>query len=410
MLRFWNCAGSIPQLNAENWRFRFCSKLESTEFGKPRHAKGQSRRTTRRPTLVDIVCWSIASCAMFFPGTPSLGLSLLFGDDDTTQPKALLAPFDEASAHNAQTEWARYLKRKVKETNKFGMRFVLVPPGQLMMGSGPQSVLTRNRWFPNFTGSKLFQREEPAHQVRLTKPFFIGRHEVTRGEWRIFISSANYRTDAERDRVGGGGVNRDKKDQPNLEMFEQHPKYNWSNCGFEQDDDHPVINVSWNDAVAFCDWLSKTEGKKYRLPSEAEWEYSCRSGSTSLFHTGDDPIGLTTVGNVLDDTATEEFGWYGLRASDGYAYTAPVARYKPNAFGIFDMHGNVSEWCQDYYHVKYYSIAPVEDPPGPAEGSARVVRGGDWNSQPVGCRSAYRFESEASARAISIGFRIVWEQ
>ncbi len=108
------------------------------------------------------------------------------------------------------------------------------------------------------------------------------------------------------------------------------------------------MTVNWDDAVAFCEWLSKKEGKTYRLPTEAEWEYACRAGTATRYYSGDDPETLATVANVADATFKVNFAdeaYYGLRASDGYTYTAPVGRFKPNAFGLYDMHGNVWQWC-----------------------------------------------------------------
>ncbi len=176
------------------------------------------------------------------------------------------------------------------------------------------------------------------------------------------------------------------------EKFEQDAKYTWRNPGFAQTDEHPVVNVSWNDAVAFCEWLSKQEGKRYRLPTEAEWEYACRAGSTTRFSNGDDPERPGDVGNVADGTAKAKYPkWNGtITARDGYVYTAPVGTFRPNGFGLYDMHGNVWEWCSDWYDQSYYANSPVEDPQGPATGSDRVVRGGGWFGSPVTCRSAIR--------------------
>ncbi len=112
-----------------------------------------------------------------------------------------------------------------------------------------------------------------------------------------------------------------------------------------------MVNVSWNDAVAFCKWLSKKEGNTYRLPTEAEWEYACRAGTTTRYYSGDDPETLAKVGNVADATAKAKFpDWkYTIKASDGYVFTSPVGSFQPNAFGLYDMHGNAWQWCADWY-------------------------------------------------------------
>ena len=134
-------------------------------------------------------------------------------------------------------------------------------------------------------------------------------------------------------------------------LFAFNEKYSWRNAGFEQTDEHPVVCMSWNDAVEFCKWLSRKEGKTYRLPTEAEWEYACRAGTTTRYYSGDDPETLAKVGNVADAAAKAKFPeWtWTIKASDGYVFTAPVGRFKPNAFGLYDMHGNAGQWCADWY-------------------------------------------------------------
>ena len=116
------------------------------------------------------------------------------------------------------------------------------------------------------------------------------------------------------------------------------------------------MNVSWNDAVAFCEWLTRREKAVYRLPTEAEWEYACRAGTTTLFSSGNDPEGLLSVANVADGTLKQKFsGWTTIAGSDKFAFTAPVGSFHANGFGLFDMHGNVWEWCHDWYASGYYA-------------------------------------------------------
>jgi formylglycine-generating enzyme required for sulfatase activity len=270
------------------------------------------------------------------------------------------------------------------------LEMVLIPAGEFKMGS-PQDEKNR------------LDDEGPQHRVRIAKPFYMGIHEVTIGQFRQFVADTGYKTDAEKGRnPGAWGWNPDKKE------FDFKEKYSWRNAGFEQTDEHPVVNVSWNDAVAFCEWLSKKEGKSYRLPTEAQWEYACRAGTTTRYSSGDDPETLAKVGNVADATAKTKFpDWsWTIAASDGYVFTAPVGKFKPNVFGLYDMHGNVWEWCADWYGNAYYAASPADDPKGPASGSVRVRRGGGWGSYAGYCRSAGRNDGTPGGRHSNLGFRV----
>ena len=219
-------------------------------------------------------------------------------------------------------------------------------------------------------------------------PFEIGTTEVTVGQFGEFVRRSPYQTEAERDGKAGYGWDEAKG------TFEQDPKYTWRSPGFQQEDDHPVVLVSHADAEAFCDWLTKEEGRTYRLPSEAEWKYSCRAGQASRYWFGDDPEGLAAVGNVADGTASAKYpGWtYAIKAKDGFVFTAPVGHYRANGFGLFDMHGNVWEWCADYCDSAYYAKlpSPAVDPVNSVQAAERVLRGGSWFIVPRSCRSARR--------------------
>ena len=170
-----------------------------------------------------------------------------------------------------------------------------------------------------------------------------------------------------------------------------------------------MVNVSWNDAVAFCQWLSRKEGKTYRLPTEAEWEYACRAGTTTLYYSGDEPETLAQVGNVRDAKAKAKFAdWTStIKASDGFVFTAPVGKFRSNAFGLFDMHGNACQWCADWYDAAYYAASPTDDPQGPHSGSDRAFRGGSWYDWAGCCRSAYRYGLTPEVRCINVGFRVI---
>ena len=275
-------------------------------------------------------------------------------------------------------------------TNSIGMKLVLIPPGTFLMGSPDTDFNARGD-------------ETPPHTVRITRPFYLGVTEVTRGQFRRFVDEAGYQTEAEKDGKGGWGWNEETK------KFEQNTRYTWQNPGFEQTDEHPVVNVSWNDAVAFAQWLSRKEGKSYRLPTEAEWEYACRAGTTTRFSNGDNEDGVVTVGNVKDATAKEKNpNWATtIAARDGYVYTAPVGRFQPNAFGLYDMHGNVGEWCADGYDTDYYQQSPGEDPPGALKVSERMTRGGGWYQLPVNNRSASPVVVHAEPSRTTLGgFRV----
>ncbi len=254
------------------------------------------------------------------------------------------------------------------------------------------------------------------HRVRITKPFFMGQTEVTLGQFLEFYNDGyKGKLDCEQDGEGGWGYDAATGE------FAQKPEYRpWSwghpdmdiatEAGRRAAFRHPVVNVSWNDAVAFCEWLSRKEGKKYRLPTEAEWEYACRAGTTTRYWTGDDPESLAASENIADGTAKAKFsGWMAIRSRDGHVFTAPVGSFdRVNPFGLADMQGNVAEWCSDWYDAEYYAKSPAADPKGPASaGSFRVIRGGSWYYDPVGCRSAYRDLGAPTFRLNHIGFRVV---
>ena len=214
----------------------------------------------------------------------------------------------DANAHHlspAQHEAAKASGVPVEITNSIGMKLVLIPAGEFMMGSA-ESAEEVARAFRDYGAppAGLFKDEHPQHRVRITQPFYLGVHEVTVGQFRKFVEETGYKTDAEK---GTGGIKGAVGVDAKTGEFGSSEEYSWRNAGFEQTDEHPVVNVSWNDAVAFCDWLSRKEGKTYRLPKEAEWEYACRAGTTTRYYYGDDPEGLASVGNVADATAKAKF-------------------------------------------------------------------------------------------------------
>jgi formylglycine-generating enzyme required for sulfatase activity len=291
------------------------------------------------------------------------------------------------------------------------LKMVLIPAGEFKMGSGESAEATA-AFFKKTYGmddrtADDFKDEHPQHRVRITKPFYLGTYHVTRGQFRQFVTDTGYKTDVEKgERPGAWGWNPDKK------VFGFNAKYSWRNAGFEQTDEHPVVCVTWNDAVAFCNWLSRKEGKTYRRPTEAEWEYACRAGTTTRYYSGDDPETLAKVGNVADATAKAKFpDWkYTIKASDGYVFTSPVGSFKPNAFGLYDMHGNAWQWCADWYGAEYYAVSPAGDPTGPDSGNVRVLRGGSWIVGPNDPRSANRGRRAPGSRVSLSGFRVARTQ
>ena len=289
-------------------------------------------------------------------------------------------------------------------TNSIGMKLKLIPAGEFMMGTNETRGDLESAGFV-LTDTFDNSDEHPEHKVEITKPFYFGIHEVTRGQFAAFVADTNYKTEAEKDGKGGWGMDAAGNGG-------QKPEYNWRTNGLSQTDSHPVVNVSWNDAVALCEWLSRKEGKMYRLPTEAEWEYSCKSGTRTHFSSGDGLLSLKGSANVLDTSYKGKYAnnddakFQPFPFDDGWVYTSPVGQFKSNAFGLYDMHGNVWEWCSDWYDKEYYASSPRKDPPGATTGSLRVVRGGSWGGAAGGCRSASRSDDGPANRFFDLGFRL----
>ncbi len=226
-------------------------------------------------------------------------------------------------------------------TNSIGMEFVLIPAGTFLMGAA--------RHFENADIDEL-----PRHKVTITKPFYIGKYEVTQEQWVAIMGSNPSRFKGRR---------------------------------------RPVENVSWNDVQKFIKKLNEKEKTtKYRLPTEAEWEYAARAGEPGSYCFGD----------LVADLPL--YAWYYHNAN---AQTHEVGLLKPNSWGLYDMHGNVWEWCQDWYSFDYYSKSPEKDPQGPESGVLKVERGGGWDALPDACRSAYRHGFFPFKGNSALGFRLV---
>lgn len=268
-------------------------------------------------------------------------------------------------------------------TNSLGMKFVKIPSGSFIMGS------------PSNEGER--DSDEVQHRVTISKPFYMQTMEVTVGQWRKFVRDLGYKTEAE---TGGGAyVWTGKK-------WEKKEGTYWDNPGFDQSDNNPVTCVSWNDAQAFIKWLNRKEGKDYRLPTEAQWEYAARAGTRTVRFWGDDPDEACQYANVRDRALKGRFS--GAKeihnCDDGSVFTAPVGSFSPNSFGLHDILGNVWEWCQDWYGD--YSPGSVTNPTGPVGGSYRVGRGGSWYNRPRGVQCADRRRGTPGLRDSSLDFRL----
>ncbi len=282
-----------------------------------------------------------------------------------------IAPFDEKQAKAYQDVWAKQLGEPVEITNSLGMKLRLIPPGEFMMGSTDSD-------------KQALSTEKPQHIVRLTKPFYLGAHEVTVAQFRAFVDATKHQTDAEQDGAGSGYF-------IDLVGKGRNPEWTWRAPGFDQTDNHPICCVSWQDAVRFCAWLSAKEGRLYRLPTEAEWEYACRAGTTTPYHFGVDwDVKKTCINSKNGSTA--------------------VGSFAANAFGLHDMHGNVYEWCAD--GRRSYDATQATDPIGTDGGQqiARVVRGGGWTGSATtrAARAAARFVTSAPDRPFpGLGIRVI---
>jgi len=296
-------------------------------------------------------------------------------------PRPAIAPFDADKAKEHQEEWAEHLSIPVEYTNSIGMKFRLIPPGEFLMGSleaERQLALEAARAGKDQWAVERIWYDGPQHRVRITKPFYLGVYEVTQEEYERV-------TGTNPSGFSRGGKDMDKVPGMDTSRF-------------------PVEMVSWGDAVEFCRWLSatpaeKSAGRVYRLPTEAEWECACRAGTTTPFHFGNQLNGREANCNGELPYGTETKG-------PNLERTTTVGSYQPNALGLYDMHGNVNEWCQDWHSGAYYNYSPSEDPAGPATGSCRVRRGGGWVNDAGGCRSASRGRGAPVKRDTLRGFRV----
>lgn len=295
--------------------------------------------------------------------------------DADGQPLPAIAPFGSISAREFQNVWAKHLNVEVETTNSIGMKLRLIPPGEFLMGALDSD-------------SDAMPQEKPQHTVTLTKPFSIGATEVTVAQFRKFVEATKYVTEAERDGQGAFDVG-SKNRRPNFVW------HKLDEGGQKNSDEHPVRCVSWEDARQFCEWLGKVDGREYRLPTDAEWEFACRAGTQTRYSFGNefDPLQVSgTNGGSL----------------------SPVAQFPANPFGLFDMHGNLNEICWDAGHT--FTADAIRDPVGSLDlSTSAVVRGGAISSSPARLRSTQRYITdsrrppESNFATYVKGFRVVVE-
>jgi formylglycine-generating enzyme required for sulfatase activity len=254
---------------------------------------------------------------------------------------------------------------------------VVIPSGEFLMGdeSGPPP-------------------ERPAHRVRVAAPFAVAKFHVTRGDYELFIQATGHASDG-----------CDFRDGNNWRPL---GNLSWHDPGFPQNNRHPVVCVSWDDAVAYAKWLSQLTGKPYRLLTEAEWEYAARAGTTTRFYWGDDQSQICAYENVEDQAYEERFGRIrDVECRDGFVFTSPVGSFKPNPFGLYDMLGDAFQWVSDCW-TENYDGAPADASIAVVAGGtcAHIARGANWYRQPGAVRASLRFRDEIGRRGTVIGFRV----
>jgi formylglycine-generating enzyme required for sulfatase activity len=300
-------------------------------------------------------------------------------------PLPAIAPFDARKATEHQEAWAKYLGMPVEIINSIGMKLLLIPPGEFEMGSLQQVTGDELKTAPKDDGwyLKRLSGEGPRHHVRITRPFYLGMYLVTQEEYEKVTGTSPSEFSATgkfEDRIAGQDTKR-----------------------------LPVDNVSWQDTREFCSRLSemaeeKLAGRRYRLPSEAQWEYACRAGTTGRrFFSPALSVRTASGEDQLEESQLFEYAWFlgnsGMR-------THAVGGRRASAWGLCDMYGNVWQWCQDWYDEGYYANSKIDNPAGPTEGSLRVMRGGSCFNNSWYCRSAYRFGQAPAFRYGDLGFRV----
>jgi formylglycine-generating enzyme len=267
----------------------------------------------------------------------------------------------------------------------------------------PETVYIQGGTFQ--MGTDVGERDAgPVHNVILSD-YYLGKYEVTVRQFGQFISETGYKTDADKEggsyvsTVGGWGLQEGSNWQCDI----------FGNARPDSLADYPVINVSWNDATEYCKWLSQKTGKNYCLPTEAQWEYAAGNGSAHMEYSwGNNAPNGRNGGNIADESAASAYEWTMIWQGydDGYPNIAPVGSYDPNKLGLFDMTGNIFEWCYDWYDVRYDKSAPANDPHGKDKGSSKVMRGGSWRTNPDFSKITFRDKAHPSICFYGTGFRV----
>ena len=291
-------------------------------------------------------------------------------------------------------------------TNSVGLVLVRIPPGELIMGSTTQEQIWARKYGVTET---WLARETPITRVLITYPFAIAATEITVHQYRQFCNSADYRSRGHR---GNRPLVWDRQTQG----WSKEADRTWENLTIPQSSNHPVVCLTWDDADAFCTWLTAKErtasliqkDQRYRLPTEAEWQHACSGGTKTYFAWGDNVADAQHYANVVDSTPLPNgsvFKVPHMPWKDGYAFTAPVASFRPTALGLFDMHGNAWEWCDGYLYS--YSGGVQTNSANAHKGSQRVLRGGSWDNYAGSFRSNARRSVSPNFSSDTTGFRIV---
>jgi len=308
-------------------------------------------------------------------------------------PDAPAFPFSAGAAREYQEAYSRWSGLPVMFRDPMNQEFMLIPPGQFLMGS-PADEPGRSKEY-----------EESQHPVRLTQPFYLARFETTVGQFRSFVERTSFITDGE---TNDGGNAHDEE-----AVWQHRAGTNWRRPGyagpFQLRNEHPVVHVSYSDAIAYCDWLNRAGGKaaRFALPTEAEWEWACRAGSASRFWWGNDVDKTGKVANVGDEQLKQvQPKWPReiMPMNDGHAFLAPVGSYGSNAFGLRDMLGNVWEFTATRYgnYPKELSV----DPGDLSTDRGFVPRGGGWSNVAADVRSATRNADPPHFCHSNLGFRV----
>jgi formylglycine-generating enzyme required for sulfatase activity len=291
-------------------------------------------------------------------------------------------------------------------TNSQDMVMVYITPQRFSVGS----TENQKTWAVTHHARKSWVKNEgPVTPVVLTYPYWIGQTEVTVDQYRRFTRDTGYQSAAHQDIIPLTWTDHEH-------MWQPVPGRTWEDPGWPQAYNHPVVCLTWHDARAYCAWLTQTDQSKgiigphlrYRLPTEAEWQYACRNTQTTHYAWGNDPVQAFRYANILDATPLPDgsiwkathFPW-----QDGYAFTAPVATFAPNAFGLYDMHGNAWEWCENRFYT--HTGTPLTNPVCGATWGKHMLHGGSWDNNPGSFRCTIRRTARRNFSSDTTGFRVV---